>query len=71
MVTSMRIEEEFYVGFFVIHKKDENTGEFLFEVRYKDVFNNQYKQSADIKINWEDGIVKTDMGIEFLQERIE
>lgn len=50
--TSINVEEEFYLGLFSNHE-DNNEGEYLLEIVYNDIFDNQYKQSTIFKVKTE------------------
>ncbi len=67
--TSINMNEEFYLGFFAIHDVDENTGEYLLEISYRDIFGNYYKQKCKFNIEMDDGTCGTTMEVSFLQER--
>ncbi len=68
--TSINVDEEFYLGFFAVHEKNENAGEYLLEVIYKDIFNNQYTQKTKFIVSWENDTAMTNMEVEFRQEMV-
>ena len=65
--TSINTGEEFYLGFFVVHKKDENLGVYLLDVKYRDMFWNHYSQSCKFIVEKDDDGVNTSMEVEFKQ----
>lgn len=68
--TSVNEKEEFYLGFFALNEGEENAGEYLLEIIYRDMFDNMYKQSAKFIIGLENESILTKMEVEFKQEMI-
>lgn len=64
--TSVDMDEEFYLGFFSVCEKEENVGEYLLEVIYRDIFENQYRQNCKFIISYENE-VKVSMETVFKQ----
>ena len=66
--TSINEGEEFYLGFFAINEKEENAGEYLLEIIYRDMFDNRYIQTAKFIITFENGTALTNMEVGFKQK---
>lgn len=67
--TSINVDEDFYLGLFSNHDKDENVGEYLLEIVYRDMFDNQYKQDTKIIVSSDDGI-SVSMEVSFRQRMV-
>ncbi|WP_034487789.1 hypothetical protein [Butyrivibrio fibrisolvens] len=68
--TSVNEKEEFYLGFFALNEGEENVGEYLLEIIYRDMFDNKYRQSTKFIISYENKSILTNMEVEFKQEMI-
>lgn len=70
--TSMNVAEEFYLGFYVAHENNNAEGTYMLEIKYSDMFENEYSQACKFIIEKGDNDgISTNIEAKFKQKMCE